>query len=78
MHFATSVLQVRESLFCWREFSDHGKQTDEYRTRNVEGGRRKSPRKGARRHEKPGLTDFDLASLPSRITSCLLAFFVAI
>ncbi len=39
--------------------------TAEYRTRNVEGRRRKSPRKGARRHEKPGSTDFDLASLPS-------------
>ena len=41
--------------------------TAEYRTRNVEGRRRKSPRKGARRHEKSGSTDFDLASLPSHV-----------
>jgi hypothetical protein len=39
--------------------------TAEYRTRNVEGRRRKPPREGTRRHEKSGSTDFDLASLPS-------------
>ena len=53
--------------FPGKNLSTIGKQTDEYRTRNVEGRRRKSPRKGARRHEKSGSVDFDLASLPSHI-----------
>ena len=57
----------REACFSGQNLATIGKQTDEYRTRNVEGGRRKSPRKGARRHEKSGSTDFDLASLPSRL-----------
>ncbi len=57
----------REACFSGQNLATIGKQTDEYRTRNVEGRRRKSPRKGARRHEKSGSTDFELASLPSRI-----------
>jgi hypothetical protein len=54
-----------KACFSGKNLATIGKQTDEYRTRNVEGRRRKSPRKGARRHEKSGSTDFDLASLPS-------------
>ncbi len=56
-----------KACFSGKNSATNGKRTDEYRTRNVEGRRRKSPRKAASRHEKSGSTDFDLASLPSRI-----------